>query len=104
MQAFEISKTERLKQELEPASTAAEALQNTRNIMLTPRGSIPGARGVGLNMDFIDRRSPGARSLTVAAMYEAARHEPRVDIKAITFTGEGSDSAAAKVEVEVADE
>ncbi len=89
------------KQNLKPESEKEEILQNLRNIFSTPRGSVPGARSFGTDISFIDRRTGEARTLAIAAIYEAARQEPRVQIKDVTFTATDSGGLMARVTPEI---
>ena len=66
--------------------TVASALQNIAVILRTRKGSVPLYREFGLDMDFLDRPAPVARTMMVAGVREAVeRWEPRATVTGVTF-------------------
>ena len=70
---------------LMPEGVREEILQNVKNILATPKGSVPSARGIGVDMSFIDRPPQIARTLAVAAIHDALANEQRAQVAGISF-------------------
>lgn len=79
-----------------------EILQNIAVILNTPKGSVPMDKDFGLCMDFLDKPLPAAKALIVSAVTEAVReHEPRADVKEVSFTEKPNGQLVPAVEVEI---
>lgn len=70
-----------------------EILQNVRLILTTPRGSLMGDRGFGVDAAFLDAPTPKAKAAYMTSVVEAVeRYEPRARVTAVTWR---PDTAAA---------
>lgn len=92
---------------LSESDTVRSVLQNIKIILATQRLTVPLYREFGMEMRFVDKPIPVARSMIVMDIKEAiARWEPRAEFISVQF--EGDESAPGKlipiVEVEIADE
>lgn len=60
---------------------ARRILSNVATILSTPKGSVPLYREFGLDMRFLDKPEPVARSMMIAPVREAVeRWEPRAEV------------------------
>jgi phage baseplate assembly protein W len=68
------------------SDTVKSALQNIAVILATPKGSVPLFREFGLDMSFVDKPLPVARTLLVSSATEAVQiFEPRAEVRGVTF-------------------
>lgn len=89
---------------LSPANKYEEILQNVRTILATPVGSVPLDRDFGVDMRFIDRPLPKAQAEISSGIVNAIRtYEPRVSVKAITWTADTDGILRPKVTVRIND-
>lgn len=89
------------------SETVSSVLQNIAVILSTPRGSVPLYREFGLDMSFLDKPIPVARTMMISRVREAIeRWEPRAKVVNVTFSGSVSAPAQLDpvVEVEINDE
>lgn len=69
-----------------PATVEAEVLQNVATILATPIFSVPFARRLGLNPEYLDDPAPVAQARAVADITEAIhRNEPRCRVTSVSF-------------------
>lgn len=89
---------------LSPGNKYEEILQNIRTILATPVGSVPLDRDFGVDMSFIDRPLPKAQAEIASGIVSAIRtYEPRVSVKAITWTADADGVLRPKVTVRIND-
>jgi GPW/gp25 family protein len=75
-----------------PRSTEEEVIQNVRTILTTRRGSVPLDRDFGMDTSIIDQPVNRIRALLTTDIIETVeRYEPRAEVKAVDFTGDGED-------------
>lgn len=71
--------------------TVRRILSNVATILATPKGSVPLYREFGLDMSFLDRPEPVARSRMVAPVRETVeRWEPRARVRDVDAVGDPS--------------
>jgi phage baseplate assembly protein W len=86
---------------------AKDVLQNVRDILATPEGSVPYFREFGIDMSFIDKPQPVARALLIATVTEKIQQfEPRAEVRSVTFSNDDSNLGRLipAVEVEILNE
>lgn len=67
-------------------SEAEEIRRNVKNIIMTPKGTMPGSRGFGLDHEFISYPFEAARNImAVALAEEIMEYEPRAEVEEVTF-------------------
>ena len=67
-----------------------EILQNVRTLLCTIKGSVPLDRVLGISADPLDKPINQAQTLIRVDIIETLRkYEPRVEVRRITFDGEG---------------
>jgi len=87
-----------------PSSTVAEILQNVRTIMGTIKYSVPLDREFGIDVDYLDKPMPVVQaSMASDLLTTLKKYEPRVDVTAITFSGDETGKLVPKVEVRLVD-
>lgn len=71
---------------MEPQTVTEEIMQNVAVILATPKFSVPLDRGLGLNMSFLDRTIPAARTVAIGEIMDAVEEgEPRVRVLEVGF-------------------
>lgn len=69
-----------------PATVREEVIQNVATILATMRYSVPFARELGLNPDYLSDPVPAARARATADVTRAIRrYEPRCRIESVDF-------------------
>lgn len=87
-----------------PESKIEEILQNVKTILSTMRGSVPLDREFGISADLVDSPTPAAQARCMAEIVDAvSRHEPRAEIIAVAFSGDGDGRLIPKVKVRIRD-
>ncbi len=77
-------------------------LQNIFTILNTPKGTVPGYREFGLQMDFLDKPVEVAETLLYARITEAiAMFEPRASVKSASFQCDKTGKIIIILEVEI---
>lgn len=91
---------------LQPESAEEEIGQNLTALALTPRGSVPLMRDMGMDMRYIDLPAELAANLFESELVMTAdEYEERAEITAVTFrTEDGGQTLIPIVEVEIVDE
>ena len=75
-----------------PRSTEEEVIQNVRTILTTRRGSVPLDRDFGMDTSIIDQPVNRIRALITTNIIETVeRYEPRAEVMAVDFSGDGED-------------
>lgn len=88
-----------------PASEAAEILQNIRTIITTTKYGVPLDRDFGVDADMLDLPINVAQAKLQSEMITAIKkHEPRVEITSISFTGTDDGVLIPKVQVRIKDD
>lgn len=73
-----------------PHSIEEEVIQNIRTILTTRRGSVPLDRDFGLDTSIIDQPVNRIRALLTTDIIETVeRYEPRAEVTAVDFSGDG---------------
>jgi phage baseplate assembly protein W len=89
------------------ATGLTEIIQNIRNILATPKGSLPLDREFGLDQTFLDVPQPIAQVKAVPEIIEAVeKYEPRVKVTSVEWekiesTGTMDGKLVPKVRVEL---
>lgn len=67
-------------------SEAEEIIRNVKNIIATPKGSMPGTRGFGMSQDAVDYPAPIAQNMIAVELSdELEEWEPRVDVAEVNI-------------------
>lgn len=75
-----------------PRSIEEEVIQNIRTILTTQRGSVPLDRDFGLDISIIDQPVNRIRALLTTDIIETVeRYEPRAEVTAVGFSGDGAE-------------
>jgi phage baseplate assembly protein W len=75
-----------------PKTEAEEVIQNVRTILTTRRGSVPLDRSFGMNTSIIDQPVNRIRALLTTDIIETVeRYEPRAEVTAVDFSGDGAE-------------
>lgn len=70
-----------------PEDVVQEVLQNVAMLLCTPKGSLPLARGMGMDNSYIDMPMLAAEHILMAEILELVEeYEPRAEIKDATIT------------------
>ena len=90
---------------MEPQTETEEIMQNVAVILATPKFSVPLDRGLGMNMNFLDKPVPSAKVLAIGDVMDAIEEgEPRVRVKEVDFLEDGMlGRFVPAVEVEIVD-
>jgi phage baseplate assembly protein W len=79
-----------------------DVLQNVRNIIATPEGSVPNFREFGIDMSFVDKPQYVARALLIATVTEKIQQfEPRAEVRSVTIARDESNPGKIIPAVEV---
>ena len=80
-------------------------MQNVAVILATPKFSVPLDRGLGMNMNFLDKPVPSAKVLAIGDVMDAIEEgEPRVKVREVDFLEDGMTGRLVPVaEVEIID-
>ena len=71
---------------MEPQTIEEEITQNVAAILATPKFSVPLDRGLGMNMNFLDKPVPSAKVLAIGDVMDAIEEgEPRVKVREVDF-------------------
>ena len=71
---------------MEPQTTEEEIAQNVAVILATPKFSVPLDRGLGMEMNFLDKPVPAAKVLAIGDVMDAIEEgEPRVKVREVDF-------------------
>ena len=71
---------------MEPQTVEEEIMQNVAVILATPKFSVPLDRGLGMNMNFLDKPVPSAKVLAIGDVMDAIEEgEPRVKVREVDF-------------------
>lgn len=69
-----------------PASVREEVIQNVSVLLSTMRYTVPYARGLGVNPEYLDDPMPAARARAVADITSTIhRYEPRCRVESVAF-------------------
>ncbi|KZL88722.1 hypothetical protein [Clostridium magnum] len=80
---------------------SSEIVENVKNIITTPQGTVPFDRNFGIDPSILDEPInlvPG--KLLVELVKKVQLYEPRVKVKEITFTLDANNNLIPKVRVE----
>lgn len=90
---------------MEPQTIEEEIMQNVAVILATPKFSVPLDRGLGMNMNFLDKPVPSAKVLAIGDVMDAIEEgEPRVKVREVDFLEDGMTGRLVPVaEVEIID-
>ena len=77
-----------------PKTEAEEIIQNVRTILTTRRGSVPLDRNFGMDTSIVDQPVNRIRALLTTDIIETIeRYEPRAEVTAVDFSGDGEEGA-----------
>lgn len=90
---------------MEPQTVEEEIMQNVAVILATPKFSVPLDRGLGMNMNFLDKPVPSAKVLAIGDVMDAIEEgEPRVKVREVDSLEDGMTGRLVPVaEVEIID-
>jgi hypothetical protein len=86
-----------------PGSTAREVAQNINVLVNTPRGSVPLLRGLGMEMDYLDKTAAVAAVMFERELVETLNeYEERATIiGSVNFTDEQNGALSPEMEVRI---
>ncbi len=91
MNIVEIAATDPTHIAFAPRTPMEEIMQNVRTILTTRRGSVPLDRDFGMDVSVVDQPINRLQAILTTEIIETVeRYEPRAEVVAVDFSGDGA--------------
>ncbi|MEK8216429.1 lysozyme [Paenibacillus sp. FSL L8-0463] len=95
---YTVDTTQQSNIDFAPETIAEEIAQNVRTILMTPQGSAPLARSIGLDYGIVDEPYSFAKTRIISEIMSAvAEQEPRAQITEIFFKDDLIDALTGRI-------